>query len=73
MKLDTKTVAVNSTTIRIALDGAADKSVVPTILVAFQFQVDSDTQSAIKLFIAQQQAQESGQMDDSAGDFELIS
>lgn len=72
LKLESKTVAVNSTTIRIALDNTAEKSVVPTILAAFRFQANTETQDAIKLFIAQQQAKETDQVDE-AGDFELIS
>lgn len=58
LKLESKTVAVKATTIRIAVDNDAGQSG-QYVQVAFQFQASDAALNAIKLFITQQQAQES--------------
>lgn len=61
LKLDTNVVTVKGMATRIMLD-KAEGAGPPNIQVAFQFQGNSnETQSAIKLFITQQQALESAQ------------
>lgn len=57
LKLESHTVIVKTTTIRIVMDCDPDKPT-PDVLVAFHFQFDSEAQKAIKLFITEQQARE---------------